>query len=54
MDSLTHIVLGAYLLAEMKKAKGDVGLIATDVNGNIAIEFTSDRMHRGYRPDDFL
>ena len=45
----------AYLLAEMKKAKGDVGLIATDVNGNIAIEFTSDRMHRGYRtPDDFF
>ena len=45
----------AYLLAEMKKAKGDVGLIAADAKGNIAIEFTSERMHRGYKtPDDLF
>jgi beta-aspartyl-peptidase (threonine type) len=33
---------------ELKEAKGDMGMIAIDPKGNIAIEFNSERMHRGY------
>ncbi|RYZ27714.1 MAG: isoaspartyl peptidase/L-asparaginase [Chitinophagaceae bacterium] len=33
---------------ELKEAKGDMGIIAIDPKGNIAIEFNSERMHRGY------
>jgi len=33
---------------ELKEAKGDMGIIAIDPKGNIALEFNSERMHRGY------
>lgn len=32
-----------------KDEEGDMGLIAIDPRGNIALEFNSERMHRGYR-----
>jgi L-asparaginase / beta-aspartyl-peptidase len=32
-----------------KKANRDLGLIALDKNGNIAIEFNTQRMHRGWK-----
>lgn len=35
-----------------KVVKGDMGLIAIDPQGNIALEFNSERMHRGYRTGD--
>jgi len=34
---------------ELKDAKGDMGIIAVDPKGNIAIEFNSERMHRGFK-----
>jgi L-asparaginase / beta-aspartyl-peptidase len=34
---------------ELKDAKGDMGIIAIDPRGNIAMEFNSERMHRGYK-----
>lgn len=33
---------------ELKEVNGDMGIIAIDPKGNIALEFNSDRMHRGY------
>jgi beta-aspartyl-peptidase (threonine type) len=42
-----------YLIQEKcKDVKGDMGLIAIDTNGNIAIEFNSERMHRAFRTSD--
>ena len=39
-----------YLINEIcKDVEGDMGLIAIDPLGNIALEFNSERMHRGYR-----
>lgn len=39
-----------YLLhQELKDVKGDIGYIALDKQGNIAVEFNSERMHRGWR-----
>ncbi|HEY0039293.1 MAG TPA: isoaspartyl peptidase/L-asparaginase [Flavisolibacter sp.] len=35
-----------------KDEEGDMGLIAIDPQGNVALEFNSDRMHRGYRTSD--
>lgn len=35
-----------------KIVEGDMGLIAIDPQGNIALEFNSERMHRGYRTGD--
>lgn len=44
-----------YLLREgLKEVKGDIGMIAIDTQGNIALEFNSERMHRGYRLGDKL
>lgn len=37
---------------ELKEAKGDMGIIAVDPKGNIAIEFNSERMHRGFKTGD--
>jgi L-asparaginase / beta-aspartyl-peptidase len=34
---------------ELKDAEGDMGLIAVDRKGNIAMEFNSERMHRSWR-----
>jgi beta-aspartyl-peptidase (threonine type) len=34
---------------ELKDAEGDIGIIALDAAGNIAMEFNSERMHRGYK-----
>jgi L-asparaginase / beta-aspartyl-peptidase len=34
---------------ELKDAKGDMGIIAVDPKGNIAMEFNSERMHRGFK-----
>ena len=33
---------------ELKEDEGDMGIIAIDPKGNIAMEFNSERMHRGY------
>lgn len=42
-----------YLLQEgMKEVRGDIGIIAIEVQGNIALQFNSERMHRGYRTGD--
>lgn len=39
-----------YLVHEKcKDVKGDVGLIAVDREGNVAAEFNSERMHRGWK-----
>lgn len=39
-----------YLLhQELKDVKGDMGLIAVDPRGNIAMEFSAERMHRGFK-----
>lgn len=39
-----------YLLhQELKEVKGDMGILAMDAKGNIAMEFNSERMHRGYK-----
>ena len=35
-----------------KDIKGDMGLIAVDAAGNIAIEFNTERMHRGWKTSD--
>ncbi|HUC82459.1 MAG TPA: isoaspartyl peptidase/L-asparaginase [Flavisolibacter sp.] len=37
---------------ELKDAKGDMGIIAIDPKGNIAMEFNSERMHRGFKTGD--
>jgi len=37
---------------ELKDAEGDMGIIAVDPKGNIAMEFNSERMHRGYKSGD--
>jgi L-asparaginase / beta-aspartyl-peptidase len=37
---------------ELKEEKGDMGIIAIDPKGNIAMEFNSERMHRGYKIGD--
>ena len=37
---------------ELKDAKGDMGVIGIDSKGNIAMEFNSERMHRGYKTGD--
>jgi beta-aspartyl-peptidase (threonine type) len=34
---------------KLNGVEGDMGLIAIDPQGNIALEFNSERMHRGYR-----
>jgi beta-aspartyl-peptidase (threonine type) len=34
---------------ENKNIKGDIGVIAVDTNGNIAMEFNCERMHRAWR-----
>ena len=34
---------------ELKEEKGDMGIIAIDPKGNIALEFNTPRMHRGYK-----
>jgi beta-aspartyl-peptidase (threonine type) len=34
---------------ELKDADGDMGIIALDTKGNLAIEFNSERMHRAWR-----
>jgi beta-aspartyl-peptidase (threonine type) len=34
---------------ELKDEEGDMGIIAVDVKGNIAMEFNSERMHRGFK-----
>jgi beta-aspartyl-peptidase (threonine type) len=34
---------------ENKSVDGDIGVIAIDKNGNIAIEFNSEHMHRGWK-----
>jgi beta-aspartyl-peptidase (threonine type) len=42
-----------YLLnTELKNQEGDMGIIAVDPAGNIAIEFNSERMHRAWRTSD--
>jgi beta-aspartyl-peptidase (threonine type) len=42
-----------YLVHEkLKDGDGDMGIIALDKKGNIAMEFNSDRMHRGFRSTD--
>lgn len=39
-----------YLLhVELKEVKGDMGIIALDTQGNLALEFNSERMHRAWR-----
>jgi L-asparaginase / beta-aspartyl-peptidase len=37
---------------ELKEEKKDMGIIAIDPRGNIAMEFNSERMHRGYKTGD--
>ena len=37
---------------ELKEQQGDMGIIAIDPKGNIAMEFRSERMHRGYKTGD--
>src|SRR5215203_840748 len=37
---------------ELKDVKGEIGIIAVDPNGTIAMEFNSERMHRGSRSSD--
>ena len=38
-----------FIHEKCKHVNGDMGLIAVDGHGNIAIEFNSERMHRGYK-----
>lgn len=38
-----------FIHEKCKNEKGDMGLIALDKNGHIALEFNSERMHRGWR-----
>lgn len=37
---------------ELKDDQGDMGIIAVDPKGNIAMEFNSERMHRGFKTGD--
>jgi beta-aspartyl-peptidase (threonine type) len=37
---------------ELKEEKGDMGIIAVDTKGTIAIEFNSERMHRAWKTSD--
>jgi beta-aspartyl-peptidase (threonine type) len=37
---------------ELKESTGDMGIIAIDPRGNIAMEFNSERMHRGFKTGD--
>jgi len=37
---------------ELKRVKGDIGIIALDPQGNITMEFNSERMHRASRSTD--
>jgi beta-aspartyl-peptidase (threonine type) len=37
---------------ELKDAEGDIGIIAIDPSGTLAMEFNSERMHRGWRTSD--
>ncbi|HEY0060315.1 MAG TPA: isoaspartyl peptidase/L-asparaginase [Flavisolibacter sp.] len=42
-----------YLIHEKcKDVEGDMGLIAVDTKGDFALEFNSDRMHRGWRTSE--
>jgi beta-aspartyl-peptidase (threonine type) len=42
-----------YLFEEkLKDVDGDIGLIALNQNGDIALEFNSDRMHRAWKSSD--
>lgn len=41
-----------FIHEKCKEVKGDMGLIGIDVHGNIALEFNSERMHRGWRTSD--
>jgi L-asparaginase / beta-aspartyl-peptidase len=42
-----------YLMTvELKDVEGDIGFIALDTQGNLALEFNSDRMHRAWRTSD--
>lgn len=42
-----------YLIQEKEKPeKGDMGVIAIDPQGNIAMEFNSERMHRGWKSSE--
>jgi L-asparaginase / beta-aspartyl-peptidase len=42
-----------YLLhEELKEVEGDMGFIALDTQGNLVMEFNSDRMHRAWRSSD--
>ena len=41
-----------FIHEKCKNEKGDMGLIALDKEGNIAFEFNSERMHRGWRTTD--
>jgi beta-aspartyl-peptidase (threonine type) len=41
-----------FINEKCKGVDGDMGLIAIDAQGNIALEFNSERMHRGYRVGD--
>jgi beta-aspartyl-peptidase (threonine type) len=38
-----------FLHEKLKDVKGDMGLIAMDAQGNFALEFNSERMHRAWR-----
>jgi beta-aspartyl-peptidase (threonine type) len=37
---------------ENKDIEGDLGIIGVDKDGNIALEFNSERMHRGWITGD--
>lgn len=42
-----------YLMhVELKDVEGDMGFIALDTKGNLALEFNSERMHRAWRTSD--
>ncbi|HEX2607836.1 MAG TPA: isoaspartyl peptidase/L-asparaginase [Flavisolibacter sp.] len=42
-----------YLIQEkLRDVGGDIGIICIDPKGTIALEFNSERMHRGYRTSD--
>lgn len=42
-----------YLLQqELKEVKGDIGFVAVDAKGNVAMEFNAERMHRGFKTAD--
>jgi beta-aspartyl-peptidase (threonine type) len=37
---------------ELKDVEGDMGIIALDTKGNLALQFNSERMHRGFKTSD--